>query len=102
MYSCADGVKTGPKKSGQAALRRRTRPTATPPRTSSDNVLGSGTVAPFASKTTLSRPFELSPEGSPLRKSSVVEEPDAVKMVVNCCEGCVPKAAFLFVKEPSK
>ena len=64
-------------------------------------MLGSGTVAPFAVKLMLSRPFALSLDGSPLRKSSVVDDPAAVNTAVNCCQVNVPIVVLLFVKEPS-
>src|ERR1044071_9768861 len=64
-------------------------------------MLGSGTLVPPSRRTTLSKPFSLSVDGSALRNAIVVDDPVAVNEVVNCCHVCLPVVVLLLVKAPS-
>ena len=66
------------------SLRWTVPPRPSKPAPRSSRVPGSGVVTAASSKSTLSRPFELSVTGSRLSNSKVVMEPAAVKGIVNC------------------
>ena len=63
---------------------------------------GSGTEDVPATRLILSSPFELSFPGSALRKSIVVDDPDAVNEALNCSQTSDPGVVLSLVKAPSK